>query len=141
MNTMIDLNDDDHRHLTTMIYAILDAITGRMVSREEAMAAFAHVITAAAIGNEGELRGWLKPETVARWIRDRASDEDTQMQPQPYDLVPDFERRLDELIRAALAINADPWRITAVLDIRADRTRMKACAMRPIEDPSRHPPS
>lgn len=65
----IDLSDGDHDHLTAMIYAILDAITGRMVSREEAMAAFAHVITAAAIGNEGELRGWLEPETVARWIR------------------------------------------------------------------------
>lgn len=64
----IDLSVADHRRLTTMIYAILDAITGRMVSREEAMAAFAHVITAGAIGNEGELRGWLKPETVARWI-------------------------------------------------------------------------
>jgi hypothetical protein len=50
------------------------------------------------------------------------------MQPQPYDPVPDFERRLDELIRAALAIKANPWRITAVLDIRADRTRMRACA-------------
>lgn len=52
------------------------------------------------------------------------------MQPQPYDHIPDFERRLDELISAALAIKADPWRVTAVLDIRADRTRMKACAMR-----------
>jgi len=65
----IDLTDDDHRHLTKMIYGILDAMTGRLVSRQEAMAAFAHVITAAAIGNERELRGWLQPEIVAEWVR------------------------------------------------------------------------
>lgn len=57
-------------HLTALIYAILDAITAGQVKRGEAMAAFAHLITAAAIGNERELRGWLEPDTVARWIRD-----------------------------------------------------------------------
>ena len=50
----IELSNDDHNHMTAMIYAVLDAITARQLTREEAMAAFAHVITAAAIGNEGE---------------------------------------------------------------------------------------
>jgi hypothetical protein len=58
----IKLTDADHDRLTALIAA-------RQVTRQEAMAAFTHVITAAAIGNEGELRGWLKPATVARWIR------------------------------------------------------------------------
>lgn len=57
----IDLTDADHGQL--------DAFTARQVTRMEAMSAFAHVITAAGIGNEGELRGWLKPETVVAWIR------------------------------------------------------------------------
>jgi hypothetical protein len=65
----IDLTDADHRRLTALIEAILDAVTARQITRGEAMAAFAHVITAAAIGNEGELRGWLRPDTVARYLQ------------------------------------------------------------------------
>jgi hypothetical protein len=64
----IELSDADHDCLTTLIYTILDAFSARQVDRMEAMSAFAHVITAGAIGNERELRGWLKPDTVARWI-------------------------------------------------------------------------
>jgi hypothetical protein len=63
------LSDADHDRLTTLIYAILDAASARQVSRMEAMAALAHVITAAAIGNEGEVRGWLEPQTVSAWLR------------------------------------------------------------------------
>jgi hypothetical protein len=68
-HVQIKLSDADHDRLTVLIHTILDAFSARQVSRTEAMAAFAHVITAAAIGNERELRGWLKPDTVARWIR------------------------------------------------------------------------
>jgi len=65
----IELSDADHDQLTALVYTILDAFSARQVDRMETMAAFAHVITAGAIGNERELRGWLKPDTVARWIR------------------------------------------------------------------------
>jgi hypothetical protein len=63
------LSDADHDHLTALIYTILDAVSARQVTRMEAMAAFAHVVTAAAIGNEGEFRGWLEPRTVSAWMR------------------------------------------------------------------------
>lgn len=65
----IDLSDGDHDRLSAMIYAIIDGITARRVSRAEAMSAIAHVIAAAAIGNEREVRGWLQSETVGRWMR------------------------------------------------------------------------
>jgi hypothetical protein len=64
----IELSKDDDRRLRAMCYAILDAAAARQVSRGEAMAAFAHIIAAAAIGNEGEFRRWLRPEMVARWV-------------------------------------------------------------------------
>ena len=66
---MIELSDEDDDQLTALIYTILDAAAGRQITRLEAMSALAHVIAAAAIGNERELRGWLKPDTVAGWMR------------------------------------------------------------------------
>ena len=65
----IKLSERDHRALDAMIDAILDAHVSGEVSPHAARGALAHVITAAAIENEGELRGWLKPETVAAWKR------------------------------------------------------------------------
>ena len=64
----IGLSDGDHDRLTAMIYTVIDGVAARQISRLEAMSALAHVITAGAIGNEGEFRGWLKPETVGRWM-------------------------------------------------------------------------
>jgi hypothetical protein len=67
---MIELSDEDHDQLTALIYTILDAVAGRQITRADAMSALAHVITAAAIDNESEVRGWLvEPDTVAGWIR------------------------------------------------------------------------
>ena len=37
------------------------------VPLSHARSAFAQLITAAAIGNEGEVRSWLTPERVALW--------------------------------------------------------------------------
>jgi hypothetical protein len=65
----IKLSDADHDRLTVLIHTILYAFSAQQVSRMEAMAALAHVITAAAIGNEHELRDWLKPDTVGRYMR------------------------------------------------------------------------
>ena len=65
----IKLSDDDHDRLTVLIHTILDAFSARQVSRMEAMAALAHVITAGAIGNEHELRGWLEPRIASAWLR------------------------------------------------------------------------
>jgi hypothetical protein len=48
----IELSNDDHDHLTAMIYALLDAAADRQVTR----------------ARKREVRGWLKPDTVAAWI-------------------------------------------------------------------------
>jgi hypothetical protein len=115
----IDLSDDDHRHLTTMIYTILDAITGRRVSRDEAMNAIAHVITSASI-NEPQLRRWLKPETVAGWIDRCDGPPALPSGCLPYDPAPDFRRRVSELAKAALALNVSPLTLSGVLSSLED---------------------
>lgn len=63
----IKLSEKDHRALDAMIDGILKSHKDGEVSHLAARGALAHVITAAAIGNEGELRGWLKPATLDSW--------------------------------------------------------------------------
>lgn len=61
------LSEKDHRALDAVLDAILNAHKNDEVSLQAARGALAHVVTAAAIGNEGEVRGWLKPETIETW--------------------------------------------------------------------------
>lgn len=61
------LSEKDHRALDATIDTILDAYKNDEVSLKAARGALAHVITAAAIGNETEVRGWLNPSTVENW--------------------------------------------------------------------------
>jgi hypothetical protein len=68
-SVQIELSDADHDCLTVLVNTILDARADQRITRLDAMSALAHVITAAAIGNERELRGWLEPPTVSTWIR------------------------------------------------------------------------
>lgn len=63
----IELTENDHRWLGEIIDTILTAFAENEVSLSHARSAFAHLITAAAIGNEGEVRSWLTPERVALW--------------------------------------------------------------------------
>ena len=63
----IKLSGADHEAMNVMIDRIMAAHSSGKASVGEARDAIAHVITAAAIGNEGELRGWLRPETVDDW--------------------------------------------------------------------------
>lgn len=65
----IKLSEKDHRAMNVTLDAILLLHSEGKVTLGEARGALAHVVTAAAIGNEGQLRGWLKPETVAEWKR------------------------------------------------------------------------
>jgi len=66
----ISLSKADHKKLDVTINAILEAYGSGKASLGEARGALAHIIAAAAIGNESELRGWLKPDTVADWKSD-----------------------------------------------------------------------
>ena len=65
----IKLSKKDHKALDASLDMILKAYEAGEVTLGHARGALAHVITAAAIANEGELRGWLKPDTVAEWLR------------------------------------------------------------------------
>ena len=66
----IKLSSKDQKSLDAMLDTLLAAHAAGEVTAAEVRGALAHVITAAAIQNEGEVRGWLKPETVARWKAD-----------------------------------------------------------------------
>jgi hypothetical protein len=65
----IGLEAPDHRALDTLLEAILEAHASGRVSLSQARSALAHVFTAAAIQNEGEVRAWLKPETFKAWMK------------------------------------------------------------------------
>jgi hypothetical protein len=66
----IKLSEKDHRAMDRMIDAVLDSYAKGEVSLGQARSVFAHVITAAAIANETEVRGWLKPETIVDWLKE-----------------------------------------------------------------------
>jgi hypothetical protein len=59
----------DDKKLVALINTLLDASAAREIDRGAAMSALAHVMTAAAIGGQGEFERWLEPEVVQRWKR------------------------------------------------------------------------
>jgi len=63
----IKLSNKDHGALDVTLDAILEAHASGAVSLGAARGALAHMIAAAALGNESELRGWLKPDLIADW--------------------------------------------------------------------------
>jgi cell division inhibitor SulA len=65
----IQLSSADHRKLDALLNAVLEAHAGGEITVDQARSALAHVFTAAATGNEGEVRTWLKPETREEWRR------------------------------------------------------------------------
>jgi hypothetical protein len=65
----IELTEDDHHRLDEIIDTILKAFAENQASLSHARSAIAQLFTAAAIGNEGEVRSWLTPERVAFWKR------------------------------------------------------------------------
>lgn len=72
----LKLTEADHRGLDKMLGTILDAFKNGDVSRSAAIGALAHVFTAAAIDNEGEVDSWLnKPEIIENWKKDVESFE------------------------------------------------------------------
>ncbi len=64
----LEMTDDDHRKLDTLIDEILNAYKDGEATLNEARGALAHVICAAAVRDEPfEVRRWLEPETFVRW--------------------------------------------------------------------------
>src|SRR5262245_9898660 len=66
----IKLSEDDHGKLDNLLDGILDAYRAREVSQSQARSALAHVVTAAAIQNEREVRCWLEPNRAKFWKRE-----------------------------------------------------------------------
>lgn len=63
----MDLSNADHKKLDVFLNTILDAYKTGEIDQGDARAALAHVFTAAAIGNETEVRSWLTPATMKAW--------------------------------------------------------------------------
>ncbi len=64
----INLSNKDHKDLDKLLEAILTWHVKGEVSTKDAIAVLAHVFTAAAKDNEGEVDSWLnKPDTLTEW--------------------------------------------------------------------------
>jgi hypothetical protein len=64
----IRLSEDDHARMDEVVEDILKAHHTGEVTLRQAGQALAQIITAAAIGNETEVRAWINdPERFARW--------------------------------------------------------------------------
>ena len=64
----ISLTDTHHAQLDVFLEFVLDAYKNNEATRSEAVGALAHVLTAAAIDNEGEVYAWLNPDQYERWL-------------------------------------------------------------------------
>ncbi|MFG6562578.1 hypothetical protein ACGYLI_00035 [Sulfitobacter sp. 1A13421] len=68
------LTAENHAQLEDLIDKILVTLDAGEVSHNSAIGALAHIVVAAAQGNEDEVRGWLeRPETFKNWARTAAS--------------------------------------------------------------------
>lgn len=71
----IKLSNADHKKLDAFLGQILDWHSAGAVTKDQAIAALAHVFTAAAIDNAGEVHSWLdKPEVLRTWKSDADAD-------------------------------------------------------------------
>ncbi len=62
------LTAQNHTQLEDLIDKILVTLDAGEVSHKAAIGALAHIITAAAIGEEKEFKAWLeKPDTFTNW--------------------------------------------------------------------------
>ncbi|MGQ2931574.1 MAG: hypothetical protein ACT6Q3_13950 [Sphingopyxis sp.] len=64
----INLTDADHEQMDDFLEFVLDAYKDGRTGLDQAVAALAHVLTAAAIGNECEVRAWFDPDQHERWL-------------------------------------------------------------------------
>lgn len=67
----LDMTETDHRRLDALLDGILSAHKNDEVTLEQARAALAHVLCAAAVTNEPmEVRRWLEPDRLERWLEE-----------------------------------------------------------------------
>jgi len=86
MGTMtIKLSTKDQRAMDATLDTILEAYKSGEVSLLAARGALAHVLTAAAIGNETDVRGWLTPETLSEWKKQARNTKGPRGEKRPAD--------------------------------------------------------
>jgi hypothetical protein len=66
----IKLTDQDHKAMDEFLGFVLDAYASGEVTRLQAIATLAHVLTAAAIDNHSEVLAWFNQEQYERWKED-----------------------------------------------------------------------
>ncbi|WP_298379407.1 hypothetical protein [Azospirillum sp.] len=64
----LELSGADHDALDNLLGRVLDLQAANRVSREASVSLLAHILTAAAIDNAGEVQSWLHiPRVVEEW--------------------------------------------------------------------------
>ncbi len=63
----IQITQGDHTKLDALLEGVLDAVANGEVSKDQAVEALGHVITAAAIDNTAELQDWIGPDRINKW--------------------------------------------------------------------------
>jgi hypothetical protein len=66
----IDLTEPDHNNMDSFLEFVLDAYANEQVSRSQAVAVLAHVLTAAAKDNHSEVLAWFRPSQYQEWARE-----------------------------------------------------------------------
>ena len=64
----LTLTEEDHEDMDSFLAFVLDAHSEGVVTGKQAIAALAHVFTAAAIDNQTEVTAWFRKEQYERWL-------------------------------------------------------------------------
>ncbi|MGO6887354.1 hypothetical protein [Rhizobium johnstonii] len=66
-----DISSTQHRQLDALLGEFLDLYKTGGFNKGEVVGALAHLFTAAAIDNDGEVKAWIeKPDVLQRWKDD-----------------------------------------------------------------------
>lgn len=66
----IQLTTTDHKEMDKCIKFVLNCHSTGQASTEQVASVFAHIITAAAIDNDGEVNSWFKNEQYKAWLEE-----------------------------------------------------------------------
>ncbi|PDS45761.1 hypothetical protein CO662_36785 [Rhizobium anhuiense] len=66
-----NINSTQHRQLNTLLGELLDLYKESEFTKGEVIGALAHLFTAAALDNDGEVKAWIeRPDVLQRWKDD-----------------------------------------------------------------------
>lgn len=70
----INLTNEDHNAMDGFLEFVLEAYKDGRVTKLNAVGALAHVLTAAAKDNDGEVMAWFRKEQYERWEQECIRD-------------------------------------------------------------------